>query len=731
MLSQEDSPQSDRQTPKIKTLHLHTTSSTPKTVDLRRSARQIGNVKASPIGPKQRASTPTSARRNLPSDNTPKARLRHDDSQVQFVAVQSSPIDNSEMESQNLTDHQKEVLGRQQLEAAQMYPDFSSSPAATASPKKRPSLPRIDFTPRARITEPAPNTPEALQDDHDLMDDYLGSSPTPRGAEKFEARPDDFRHEDPHAAAEELPSSPPEAPDDMNVDDVTAGAELEAEHMPVPEDNQEDDATIADPTPSLQLGADAQAGGLEAAMTSDERSLEARQRDPFSTDEGTTEIPTGWQMSPTEAIDLSHEDLVTDEGGADPLPGTELQQMNESGDDQSALAAEPVFPTQDLGERSSSPVQFEDSLVEQPLIESAAEHEEIVAQVVENDVDPAGGDVTRIEDSFDESVKNGRDRRDVTLDGADQGDNSSKDLEEDVQAQAPSSAKSNTSSQRSSERTKKRKRLPEVGDVPTTKRRKQESPIKRLYSRIFGGSQPSQEEDDTIEDCIVVASQPVFASKTETAFEHPERMSAPPESTEPLKSKRARGRPRKSATPVSDSPARVHKSRLFKRRSDVIDDDDISGDVTRSDVSLVEDTPAPSKVRRQRLEQDVKTAQSLAQESDDDNEAPLQSATRKLHAVIIPASNINHDEYEYEHCAHEGRDVEASPERQLRQEQEDAVARSSRHIAKPKSIMEKLKGILADCKNMMLGSQEERDMDDMLFEVRKEVHEAGRRGRDF
>ena len=48
--------------------------------------------------------------------------------------------------------------------------------------------------------------------------------------------------------------------------------------------------------------------------------------------------------------------------------------------------------------------------------------------------------------------------------------------------------------------------------------------------------------------------------------------------------------------------------------------------------------------------------------------------------------------------------------------------------AKPASILGRLKRILSDCKQMVLGSQEEREFDDMLFEVRKEVHEAGRRG---
>ena len=47
----------------------------------------------------------------------------------------------------------------------------------------------------------------------------------------------------------------------------------------------------------------------------------------------------------------------------------------------------------------------------------------------------------------------------------------------------------------------------------------------------------------------------------------------------------------------------------------------------------------------------------------------------------------------------------------------------------PRSILGRLKKILSDCSQMVLGSQEERQFDDVLFELRTEVHAAGRRGR--
>jgi hypothetical protein len=47
----------------------------------------------------------------------------------------------------------------------------------------------------------------------------------------------------------------------------------------------------------------------------------------------------------------------------------------------------------------------------------------------------------------------------------------------------------------------------------------------------------------------------------------------------------------------------------------------------------------------------------------------------------------------------------------------------------PKSILGRLRDILGDCKNAIFGSQEEREFDDVLFELRKEVHGAANRGR--
>lgn len=158
--------------------------------------------------------SPSPARRGVKT--TPKAHLRHDDSQIQFAAIESSPLQLEAAESQYLTDRQKEVRERQGREAAAMFPDIRSSPRDTSRPKDY-ILPKLDFTstqnaaPKSAIDEDIipTYTPDAF------MNGFLGSSPTPSSKRSNDRRFDD----DPP------PSSPPSIPSHIEFNDL-AGAPL-------------------------------------------------------------------------------------------------------------------------------------------------------------------------------------------------------------------------------------------------------------------------------------------------------------------------------------------------------------------------------------------------------------------------------------------------------------------------------------------------------------------------
>lgn len=157
-------------------------------------ARIADSIKHVPLSPHTRQTavsqgSPSPARRRVKT--TPKARLRHDDSQIQFAAIESSPLQPEPAESQYLTDRQKEVKERQGREAAAMFPEIRSSPRSASWPADH-DLPKLVF----KSTQySAPNlatdketSPTYLPDA--LMTDFLGSSPTPSSKKSSDRRPD-------------------------------------------------------------------------------------------------------------------------------------------------------------------------------------------------------------------------------------------------------------------------------------------------------------------------------------------------------------------------------------------------------------------------------------------------------------------------------------------------------------------------------------------------------------
>jgi hypothetical protein len=207
-----------------------------------------------------RDSTPDSGvRKSRKRDLTP--RLRHDDSQVQFQPVDSSPTDRV-IDSQLLTDKQKETRERQQAEAA-MFPDLRSSPRAKTksveeTPASDPELPIHRSSSKLRQISPLVDrqtTPTlALPSDDD---NFVTSSPTPTRSIRSEpeisgppSSPPDSPANDAQDYDENIASSPPEttpgpennanppespAKEVQNYDENIASSPLEA--TPEPENN--------------------------------------------------------------------------------------------------------------------------------------------------------------------------------------------------------------------------------------------------------------------------------------------------------------------------------------------------------------------------------------------------------------------------------------------------------------------------------------------------------------
>ena len=144
----------------------------------RRSLSYNSSPKSSGVG-----KSPQPARRAVKT--TPKARLRHENSQIQFAAVESSPLVPEFVESQCLTDRQKEVKKRQSSEAAAMFPELRSTPRSVSRAADY-HLPKLVLKPTTEQVggtstndEISPIFPPDV-----LMNDFLGSSPTPCSSKK-------------------------------------------------------------------------------------------------------------------------------------------------------------------------------------------------------------------------------------------------------------------------------------------------------------------------------------------------------------------------------------------------------------------------------------------------------------------------------------------------------------------------------------------------------------------
>ncbi|KAI9790870.1 MAG: hypothetical protein M1835_000672 [Candelina submexicana] len=153
----------------------------PATPQLRSASPAQGRLAAQPfVAARSRHSTPEPHSKTNPSRKFSTARLRHDDSQIVFATINSSPLDTSAMESQLMTDRQREVRDRQQAEAAAMFPDIRSSPKMKHAHSKA-DLPPLtlssDRPSTGELVVDGPMTP-TLPPTH--MEGFLGSSPTPR-----------------------------------------------------------------------------------------------------------------------------------------------------------------------------------------------------------------------------------------------------------------------------------------------------------------------------------------------------------------------------------------------------------------------------------------------------------------------------------------------------------------------------------------------------------------------
>lgn len=120
----------------------------------------------------------TPIRSRKPGKKKDPPKFLHNDSQVEFTTIESSPSHGTPADSQLMTDHQKEVRDRQKNNLAATFADLRSTPSRESSRLRRSEsagIPAV-FAEKA-ITQLS--TPELPQNEGPDLDDHVMSSPTP------------------------------------------------------------------------------------------------------------------------------------------------------------------------------------------------------------------------------------------------------------------------------------------------------------------------------------------------------------------------------------------------------------------------------------------------------------------------------------------------------------------------------------------------------------------------
>ncbi|PNS21741.1 hypothetical protein CAC42_1595 [Sphaceloma murrayae] len=606
--------------------------------------------------------TPSRTKLPAPPNRTPQSavmpppRLRHDNSQIEFVNVENLPSELTEDGTQGLTDHQKEVRERQQDEAHRVFPQFSSSPVPPSASKDI-IRDRIAHVTQQRAMGARLRTPEIEVDEQGPMDAFLGSSPSQRSAQRAQTRSSQLNVEPvkfvPNATEDvlgDIPSSPPELAE-----------EYETAHN--------DEVAFSDVALRTEGQQDPRAEAIDARNV--DPVLEANETDDNDFANNKPELKDKLASSQSPMMVASNQD----EGEASYLPSS------------------PILHDQALQD-----------VIKANLIQSVSNPAGSTAQETGDEVQ-IEVDATRIEDSFI---------------GASDAGTTLVEPQNNGQTQMKMQEPANTPP-----RTRKR-RISEPQSSSPGKRLKKESPIKKLFTWL-GGQKDGVSDESDMEDCIVVASQP--EPKTPIIEMGPVRPASQP-STASQPARRGRGRPRKTPlsaqSPVAQSPGsqRASGSKL-KRKASALSQTSMPEEEDNSNTTSV--TSSPRKTRRQTKAQDATSTPAVTTPTDDVAVLVSPRPTKEFEqgsniSGAVQATPDQHDEGDGDHI---------TPERQLREEAAAAARANERVILSPKSIIGRLKDILVDVKEMgkkfVLGSQEERELNGMLFELGGEVHAAGKR----
>jgi hypothetical protein len=625
----------------------------------------------------QSPAVPSSASRRVPTRQTPKARLRHDNSQIQFEPIASSPTNPFNQESQVLTERQKEILGRQRLNTGL----FAKMGAPSPQPEEVPSPMEIHSD--AMTADDLPDhasrtTPLKALAAMGPMDAFLGSSPTPHARRSTQKIVSD------------------------NTDVATPTAMRNIKFAP------NDD--LGSSPPRYEKDTYSKPGQTDSEVLVGS-SFEYRQPESshsVSFDEGTT-IDEEAMLNAVAHHDIPQADSdMADDTIMSELPSStiDLQLTAQIDADMQAHVDTKAEPTDEAAPESNA--EFVD----------AASHQQ--SFIVEDD--HVGSD-TEVEDSQTPTrATAGRPKKNSQADTSSTsrvGDSFNKTSSVNGTPKTHDlrrSSRHSTGSPAQPPSSKKRKQTPSKSDKKAKKA--QEEAQDMPNSSQEPAAQP--EEEDGMLDNIIVASPTPKPSQTTNS------------------------KKRKSTSLAENSHFIVPETnrKLNLRRSQ-----SLLSQVENSQ-DLVEDTPAPKRAR-QSLDKDVSEAKKTTP-----TPGSTGSQTKRLsHVEIVQrpsSSSSNHHPSpttQIRDTITLGRGIPAgmelslaggdkpTPEPSTTETQPQGTPTRSfaeRVILTPRSIINQLKTLkdylFSAPANFVLAREEEREIDDVMFDIRRQVHAAGLRG---
>jgi hypothetical protein len=620
----------------------------------------------------------SSATRRTPTRRTPRVRLRHDNSQIQFEPIVSSPSNPFVQESQILTERQIEMIERQM--APNLFANLGSAssptrPEATASANSPLEIHSDAMDADGLPMEPA-RTPLRNLSSLGPMDVFVGSSPTPQARTR----------------TQDLVS------DQRSVATPTAVRTMRLA----------DDSELESSPPRFEKDAGVNSTGLfnnSVAYRPPERSFS------FSFDDGTTFEDVAMPQAGPTGEDAMEDVAVAEISESDMLSSTidlqltaqidaDIQAQMEAGP--SKQAEDPSEEMEDISmtiamaeasrQEAGLDTRNEDALVEDTQIETSTQTDEPA-------YDAESSSTSRIGDSFSSQAANLQSPQVRSLRSSQR-----------IAASSSPSQHSSATKRKSSGRGRGRSKRSKTEEAGVTEG--EASPAL---------SEPVPDSDGMLENIVVASPQSKATSR---------------------RAGKVSLGPRQSELVVPET----NRKRVMRRSASLLSQVEAQGE------DMVQDTPKHKRARRS-VSQDVSGAKTTPKGSQTRHTARLShvqvtprrssdidSTTRSSSVAVdetiiqAAAETLREDAAEGEQATDVALQMTTSiAEPRQSQNSTSTPSRSfaERVILTPRSIINQLrhlKDALFRSSQLVLGRQEEREIDDALFELRREVHEAGRRG---